>query len=50
MRKTAEVTGDLIGNKIADKITSVNKTKPRYGIPLQEIYIPTKNVNKSLMI
>ena len=28
VQKTAEVKGDLIGNKIADKITSVSK-KPR---------------------
>ena len=34
-RKTAEMTGDLIGNEIADQITSVNK-----GKPTQEIYIP----------
>ena len=27
IQKTAEVTGDLIGNKIADKITSVTKKK-----------------------
>ena len=27
VQKTAEATGDLIGNKIADKITSVGKTK-----------------------
>ena len=27
VQKTAESTGDLIGNKIADKITSVGKTK-----------------------
>ena len=26
-QKTTEATGDLIGNKIADKITSVGKTK-----------------------
>ena len=26
-KKTAEATGDLIGNKIADKITSVSKKK-----------------------
>ena len=25
LKKTAEVAGDLIGNKIADKITSVSK-------------------------
>ena len=27
MRKTAETTGDLIGNKIAEKITSLGKSK-----------------------
>ena len=26
-KKTVEATGDLIGNKIADKITSIGKTK-----------------------
>ena len=29
VQKTAEVTGDLIGNKIADKITSLRKTKSK---------------------
>ena len=28
IQKTAEETGDLIGNKIADRITSVSKKKP----------------------
>ena len=27
MQKAMQATGDLIGNKIADKITSINKTK-----------------------
>ena len=27
--KTTEATGDLIGNKIADKITSLGKTKSK---------------------
>ena len=27
--KTAEATGDLIGNKIADKITSLSKKSPK---------------------
>ena len=27
IQKTAEATGDLFGNKIADKITSVSKKK-----------------------
>ena len=29
VQKTAEATGDLIGNKIADKITSLGKTKSK---------------------
>ena len=29
VHKTAEAIGDLIGNKTADKITSVGKTKSR---------------------
>ena len=28
-KKTVEATGDLIGNKIADKITRVSKTLPQ---------------------
>ena len=28
IQNTTEATGDLIGNKIADKITSVSKKKP----------------------
>ena len=28
IQKTAETTGDLIGNKIADRITGVSKKKP----------------------
>ena len=41
VQKTAEATGDLIGNKIADKITSVGKTKCKgKENERQEIYIP----------
>ena len=29
VQKTAEATGDLIGNKIADKITSISKSKEK---------------------
>ena len=29
VQKTEEATGDLIGNKIADKITSLGKTKSK---------------------
>ena len=40
VQKTAEATGDLIGNKIADKITSLGKTKSRENEDeRQEIYI-----------
>ena len=43
MQKEAETTADLIGNKIADKITSVNKGKPKDVIPFQETYISPKH-------
>ena len=36
VQKSAEATGDLIGNKIADKITSTGKPKENP----EEIYIP----------
>ena len=29
VKKTSEAAGDLIGNKIADKITSLSKTKSK---------------------
>ena len=35
IKKTAEATGDLIGNKIADKITSISK-KPAKELPLDD--------------
>ena len=38
VQKTAEATGYLIENKIADKITSLGKTKIKKKI--QDIYIP----------
>ena len=38
VQKTAEATGDLIGNKIVDKITSVGKSKEKINEP-EEIYI-----------
>ena len=43
VQKTAEATEDLIGNKIADKITSLGKTKSNKKEKeeeRQEIYIP----------
>ena len=39
VQKSAEATGDLTGNKIADKITSVGKSKEK-GNKTEEIYIP----------
>ena len=41
VQKTAEATGDLIGNKIADKITSVGKSKDKEkSKKVEETYIP----------
>ena len=58
IQKTAEATGDLIGNKIAGKITSVSKktqTNESEGdsaspkdVPKKDIYLKKKD-NKSLM-
>ena len=47
VQKTLEPTGDLTGNKIEDKITSVGKTKTKEKeIQRQEIYIsPEKRAN-----
>ena len=43
VQKTAEATRDLMGNKTADKITSVGKTKEKENTNKQEeIYIPTE--------
>ena len=40
VQKTAEATGDLIGNKITDKITALGKTKSKEKeYERQEIYI-----------
>ena len=41
VQKTAEVTGDLIRNKIVDKIISVGKSKEKERTnEVQEIYMP----------
>ena len=39
VQKTAETTRDLIGNKIADKITSLGKTKSKEK---EEMSIPSE--------
>ena len=47
IQKTAEATGDLIGNKIADKITSIGKPKEKEKTnKAEEIYIPSKKRQK----
>ena len=38
VQKTAEAKGDLIGNKVADKITSVGMTPGRYCIKSVDFY------------
>ena len=35
-KKKAEVTGDLIGNKIADKITRASKPSPQNNLETNE--------------
>ena len=50
VQKTTEATGYLIGNKIADKITLLGKTKSKEKEEeRQEIYIPQKK-DKYLLI
>ena len=47
VQKTAEATGDLIGNKIVHKITSAGKSKEDVKIKkLEEIYIPTEKIQQ----
>ena len=40
VQKTAEDTGDLIGNKISHKITSIGKPKQKQPSKTEDIYIP----------
>ena len=50
IQKTAEATDGLIGNKTADKITLLGKTKSKEKEDeRQEIYIPLEKDNKLLM-
>ena len=46
VQKTAQATGDLIGNKIADKINSVGKTKNKGKeneiSKIEEVYVPSE--------
>ena len=50
VRKTAEAIGDLIGNKIADKITSIGKPKEKKKKTKQMIFtFHQKFYNRLLM-
>ena len=50
VQKTAEATGDLIRNKIADQITSLGKTKSKEKEDeRQKIYIPPEKNSNLLM-
>ena len=47
VQKTAGATGDLIGNKIADKITSVGKPKEKEKTKeIEEIYISPEKIQQ----
>ena len=46
VQKTAEATRDLLGNKIADKITSVSKSKEKEKKEAEEIYIPPEKIQQ----
>ena len=48
--KSAVATGDLIGDKIANKITSIDKKQPKNEQEQEEIIIPPEKNNKLLMI
>ena len=50
VQKTAKATGDLIGNKIADKITSIGTLKERKQKILKKVIFDQKKKNKLLMV
>ena len=45
VQKTAEATGDLIGNKIADKITSIGESREKAN-KSDKIYIPPEKIQQ----
>ena len=52
VQKSAEATGDLIGNKIADKITSLGKSRNKQKkkrVKKKKLLFHQKKGNKSLM-
>ena len=47
VQKTAEATEDLIGNKVAGKITSIGKPKEKEKTnKAEEIYIPSEKIQQ----
>ena len=44
IQKTAETTGYLIGNDIADKIKNVSKTSPQYNLETNEEMVTEKYI------
>ena len=52
VQKSAEATGDLIGNKIADKITLLgkSKTKKKKRVKKKKLLFHLKKDNRSLMM
>ena len=49
VQKTAEATGDLIGNKIANRITKVSGSSPQNNSETER-YISPKKDRKLLMV
>ena len=49
VQKTAEATGDLIGNKIADKTTSIGKPKKTHKKKQKKFIFYQKKDNKLLI-
>ena len=50
VQKTAEATGDLIGNKIADKTTSIGKPKEKQTKKKQKKFIFHQKKEKKLLM
>ena len=48
-KKTAEATGDLVGNKIAYKITRSSKTSPQDNLEMDEEILKEKNIFPELI-
>ena len=48
-KKTAGASGDLIGNKIADRITRSSKTSPQDNLEMDEEILKEKNIFPELI-